>query len=200
MRRYAYTLVGLATAVALSGWAVPGRTQEPLLVRKLTDRQVDALPPGELFWRLENFPDVAAAQGAASPWSLVAQADGKVWLFTLGPARAPWRGGTKVAELGPVPPIAAQHFRLQINEASGPPGSSTPVHSHPGSEAYYVISGETLCRTPAGDLRVTGGRAAAGHETDTPMQVSSSGTTDLHSLVMFVVDADRPFSTPASFH
>lgn len=32
-----------------------------------------------------------------------------------------------------------------------------------------------------------------------PMQVSSSGSTDLHSLVMFVVDADRPFSTPAKF-
>lgn len=29
------------------------------------------------------------------------------------------------------------------------------------------------------------------------MQVSSSGTTDLHALVMFVVDANRPFSTPA---
>jgi hypothetical protein len=29
------------------------------------------------------------------------------------------------------------------------------------------------------------------------MQVSSSGATDLHSLVMFVVDAGRPFSSPA---
>ena len=30
------------------------------------------------------------------------------------------------------------------------------------------------------------------------MQVSSSGTTDLHALVMFVVDAGRPFSSPAT--
>jgi hypothetical protein len=30
------------------------------------------------------------------------------------------------------------------------------------------------------------------------MQVSSSGASDLHALVMFVVDATRPFSTPAS--
>jgi hypothetical protein len=29
------------------------------------------------------------------------------------------------------------------------------------------------------------------------MLVSSSGSTDLHSLVMFVVDAARPFSAPA---
>jgi hypothetical protein len=30
------------------------------------------------------------------------------------------------------------------------------------------------------------------------MQVSSSGTTDLHALVMFVVDAGKPFSSPAT--
>ena len=30
------------------------------------------------------------------------------------------------------------------------------------------------------------------------MQVSSSGTNDLHALVMFVVDAGKPFSSPAA--
>jgi len=30
------------------------------------------------------------------------------------------------------------------------------------------------------------------------MQVSSSGSTDLQSLVVFVVDADKPFSSPAN--
>jgi hypothetical protein len=32
-----------------------------------------------------------------------------------------------------------------------------------------------------------------------PMQVWSSGTEPLHSLVMFVVDATRPFSSPSKF-
>jgi hypothetical protein len=31
-----------------------------------------------------------------------------------------------------------------------------------------------------------------------PMEVSSSGTTDLNALVMFVVDATKPFSSPAT--
>jgi hypothetical protein len=31
------------------------------------------------------------------------------------------------------------------------------------------------------------------------MQVASSGATDLQALVMFVVDANKPFSSPASF-
>ncbi len=189
----------LAAAAALSAWLTVAVAQPPLDIHKLTDRQVDALPVGTLYWRIENFPDVARAQAAAGPWSLVAQAADKVWLFTLGPATDAWRGGAKVAELGPIPRVDAKRFRLQVNEARGAPGSTTPVHSHPGSEAFYVISGETICRSPSGDLRVASGRAAAGHETDTPMQVSSSGSSDLRSLVMFVVDADRPFSTPAQF-
>jgi hypothetical protein len=36
-----------------------------------------------------------------------------------------------------------------------------------------------------------------GHAPDTPMEVFSSGTTPLSQLVMFVVDATRPFSSPA---
>ena len=36
-----------------------------------------------------------------------------------------------------------------------------------------------------------------GHGPDMPMEVSSSGTTDLNALVTFVVDATKPFSSPA---
>jgi hypothetical protein len=38
----------------------------------------------------------------------------------------------------------------------------------------------------------------AGHEPGMPMEVSSSGTSDLTALVMFVVDASKPFSSPAA--
>ncbi len=86
---------------------------------------------------------------------------------------------------------------LQVNEASGPPGAITPQHSHPGSETFYVLNGETTSRTPDGVMHVSAGHAEIGHVAGTPMQVSSSGTTDLLSLVMFLVDADQPFSTPA---
>ena len=49
-------------------------------------------------------------------------------------------------------------------------------------------------------MRVQVGQAETGHGADVPMQVSSTGSTDLHALVMFVVDADKPFSSPAEFH
>jgi quercetin dioxygenase-like cupin family protein len=81
---------------------------------------------------------------------------------------------------------------------SGPPGSVTPVHSHPGSEAFYVLAGEQSIRGAHGTLRVQAGSAEPGHGADMAMQVSSTGQSDLHALVMFVVDADKPFSTPAA--
>jgi len=59
------------------------------------------------------------------------------------------------------------------------------------------LAGETSSRTPQGVLRVKAGESAKGHTADTAMQVSSTGTEDLRSLMMFVVDAARPFSSPA---
>jgi quercetin dioxygenase-like cupin family protein len=98
--------------------------------------------------------------------------------------------------VGPIPPFAASEYLLRINEASGPPGSITPVHSHPGSEAAYVLAGEQTFRTPHGVMRIAAGKAEAGHGPGTPMQASSSGSENLKALVMFVVDATKPFSKP----
>ena len=104
-----------------------------------------------------------------------------------------------VAEIGPVPPPApAPKYLLRINSAGGPPGrGETPVHSHPGSETFYVLTGELSERTPRDLFRVDSGHSMAGRSPGTVMEVSSSGTSDLNALVMFVVDASKPFSSPA---
>ena len=172
--------------------------QSALLIEPLAENKVAELPEGALFWRIENFPDRSQAQAAAGKWSLVAESAGKVWLFTLGPAGGASAGGAKVAEVGPIARVGASQYLLRINRASGPPGSVTPVHSHPGSEAFFVLDGEQTIRGPHGVMRVQSGQPEAGHEADMPMQVSSSGVTALHALVMFVVDANRPFSSPAT--
>ena len=187
--------------------------QQKFVIKALAEKQVVELPAGPLFWRIETFSNgflgsghdqygnpvasaFAQAQAAAGPWGLVAESADKVWLFTLGPAGGASAGGTKVAELGPIPRVIAPRYLLRINEASGPQGSMTTVHSHPGSEAFFVLNGEQSIRSPRGVMRVRAGQAEVGQGADSPMQVSSSGSTDLHSLVMFVVDATRPFSSP----
>ena len=88
---------------------------------------------------------------------------------------------------------------LRINEAGGPSGSVTPVHTHPGSEAFYVLTGELTQKTSHGVASVAAGNSMVGHGADSPMQVSSSGSTDLYEFALFVVDASRPFSSPAKF-
>ncbi len=179
--------------------SAPAQTQTPsvLTVKPLASTRIAALPAGPLFWRLETFSTPALAQSAAGPSALAVQSGGRNWLITLGPAGGASAGGTKVAEVGPLPNVIATHYLLQVNEASGPPGATSAQHSHPGSETFYVLNGETTSRTPEGMIHVAAGHAQLGHVAGTAMQVSSSGTTDLLSLVMFLVDADQPFSSPA---
>ncbi len=173
--------------------------QQGFSAKPLVEKRVTELPSDDLYWRIDNFDTKEQAHQAAGSTGLVAESDGKVWLFTLGPAGGESAGGTKVAEIGPLPEVVAPQYLLRVNEASGPPGSVSPVHTHPGSEAFYVLAGETSQKTPHGVTRLPAGQSMAGHGADVPMQVSSSGSTDLHSLVMFVVDATKPFSSPAKF-
>jgi hypothetical protein len=168
-------------------------------IKPVAEKRLKQLPSGTLYWRLEHFPTLAQAEAAAGPTSLAAEAAGKVWLFTLGPKGGATRGGSKVVEIGPVPPINAPEYLLRINRASGPPGAKTPVHTHPGCEAFYVLAGRVAQRTPHGVSHADAGQSMNGHGADTPMEVFSSGTTDLDQLVMFVVDATKPFSSPARF-
>jgi hypothetical protein len=196
MKRF---LIGIAIFALASCLSSSIATAQPkLVVKPLAQKKVTELPSGPLFWRIENFPGLAQAQAAAGPWSLVAESAGKVWLFTLGPAGGSTAGGTKVTEVGPLPKVVAKEYLLRINEGSGPPGSITAAHTHPGSEAFYVLAGETSSHSSHGVMRIGVGQSAPGHGADMPMRVSSSGSTDLLSLVMFVVDAARPFSSPAT--
>ncbi len=190
----------LSLGLALCCLQCLAAAHDPLRVKPLAEKKVSELPAGPLAWTIENFDSVAAADAAAGPWSLTVQAEGKVWLFTLGApgaANHPPSDGTKVAEVGPIPRISAKTYLLRINDASGPPGSTTPVHSHPGSEAFFVLSGEQSIRSATKVMKVSPGNSEPGQGAENAMEVSSSGGTDLHALVMFVVDADKPFSSPA---
>jgi hypothetical protein len=167
---------------------------EPVVEKKVTE-----LPAGPLYWRLENFPTLAQAEGAASPISLAAEVAGKVWLFTLGPEGSATPGGTRVAEIGPLPPFGAKEYLLRVNRAGGPPGAKSPIHTHPGPEVFYVLSGRIGQKTPFGVTYAEAGTTMVGHGADTPMEVFNAGKTDLEELAIFVVDANRKFSSSAKF-
>jgi quercetin dioxygenase-like cupin family protein len=167
-------------------------------VTPVAEKKLAQLPPGPLFWRIDTFPTLAQAQAAAGSTALAAEVAGKAWLFTLAPAGGASPGGSKVAEIGPIPPISAPEYLLRINSAVGIPGVKTSVHTHPGSETFYVLTGELTQRTPEGTKQVSAGQSMLGHPPGTPMQVSSTGSNNLSALVMFVADATKPFSSPAT--
>ena len=197
-----------ALLLPLSAWSADVK----YVVKPIAEMKVKQLPKGPLYWRVENFPTLEKAKAAAGEYrwnpdtvsydgspSLTAEVAGKVWLFTLGPQGAVTPGGTKVAEIGPVPPISAPEYLLRVNYGSGPPEAKTPVHSHPGSEAFYVVSGKLGQKTPHGVSYAEAGHVMNGHTPGMTMQVFNAGTTDLTALIMFVVDATKPFSVPATF-
>lgn len=194
-RRQLVIATAMAGCIYLS--APTAEAQAPLKIKPLAEKKVSELPAGPLYWRVETFESLTRAQAAAGPWGLAVESGGRIWLFRLGTASAASAGGEHRTTVGPIDPIGAPEYLLRINEASGPPGSITAEHTHPGSEAFFVLAGEQSIRTPHGVMRVRAGQSEAGQGADVPMQVSSSGAEPLHALVMFVVDANRPFSSPA---
>lgn len=175
--------------------------ETPINVRTLADRQISQLPGGALVWRLERFPTKAGAEAAALPTSLVAELGGWAYLATLvgGPPGGGLSRGTRLAEIGPLAPPAAPQYLLRIAELSGPPGSKSPIHSHPGAESYFVIGGQLEVRSASGVTILGPGQHFIGVENGTAVQVSSVGREGLLALVLFAVDAEKPLTSPATF-
>ena len=186
--------------------------EQKYVVQPVAQKKVAQLPDGPLYWRVETFPSLTDAKAAVGPdgWdpaavrhrtttALIAEVAGKVYVVTLGSKGAATPGGAKLAEIGPQPPISGSEYLLRLNYGSGPAGSKTPVHSHPGAESFYVISGRLGQKTPHGIAYIDAGHTMNGHVAHTTMEVFNAGTTELHALIMFVVDASKPFSVPAKF-
>lgn len=187
-------------AMALSA-ATAARASAPTdyVIETIAERRVASLPSTPLVWRIETLPTSTAAKAAEGPYALSASLAGKHWLFTLTSPGGATRGASRVLEIGPVSLPQARAYLLRVNRAGGPPGSQTPVHSHPGSEAIYVLAGQVTQRTSHGTEYARAGEALSAHAPEMAMQLTSSGSTPLEQLVMFVVDADKPFAPPAQF-
>lgn len=197
----AWPVVAMMLSLGVMGVLMPSTAaaQQKFEIKNVAEKKLKQLPAGPLYWRIENLPTLAQARAVAGETSLAAEVSGKVWLFTLAPKGGATPGASKVAEIGPVPAIVAPEYLLRINHAGGPPGARTPIHKHPGSEAFYVLAGRLGQRTPHGVAFADSGQSMNGHGADTAMEVFSAGTSDLDQLVMFVVDATRPFSSLAKF-
>ena len=76
MKRF---LLPFVAFVALAACLLPALAdaQQALVVKPLAEKKVATLPPGDLFWRIENFPALAQARSGAGEWALVDRVGGQ---------------------------------------------------------------------------------------------------------------------------
>ena len=176
----------------------PGKKPAPIGCTILAQRTVQELPHGPLFWYLVAFPTRAAAEAAGGPTSVVADAEGRSWVFTIAPDDGgPWRGEL-VAQVGPLELPRMKAYTIEVAVAVLPPGSQSRVHTHAGPEAWYMLAGEQCLETPSGARRAGPGQgmAQAGY---TPMQLVVTGKVVRHALVVVVHDADKGWGSPSDW-
>jgi len=167
-----------------------------LLARLLVSR----FPQGPLFWHLNKFPTREAAEAAKSQAGMVIESDGWFWLFSFGPSGAAPQRGELVATIGPLsltsdklPP--AKSYEVVAYLAVMPPGTYSKTHTHPGPEAWYILSGEQCLETPAGTKRARAGGSMFVAPA-TPMSLINSGTSIRRALFIVIHDANQPWSVP----
>ena len=155
--------------------------------------QLGAAPATPLFWHIDSYATRAAAEAARRGRGTVADAHGRVWLFTI--ANAEWRpeGGQRVARVGPLPLTPGRSYAAHYIEGVVPPNALTPVHRHAGPEAWYILEGTNCLETPDGVRTVGAGETLIVPE-GPPMALTGVGTAMRRTLAVVVHDAAQPWT------
>jgi len=197
--------LSLATSCCVNG-GMHGQSPKPLVSCKPASQKTSDLgcwivasaPLGvvnaPVYWTLDSFSTRADAERAAGQAGTVVESLGKVWLFTIGSKLAPVFGGTRAAQIGPLPIQPGKDYTAQYMEATLQPGMVSRTHVHSGVEAFYTETGETCLETPQGrqigrkgvDIVVPEG---------VPMELTASGTEVRKGLILVLHDSSKAATT-----
>jgi quercetin dioxygenase-like cupin family protein len=192
-------LVGPRAAVAQ---VVPGRCETPVAERTsefgcylVSALELGKLPAGDVYWHLYTYPTLSEANAHKGSRSAVVRSLGKVWRYTI--AGKDWRprAGERVAVVGPLPHDAQTTYTARYMEAVFEPGARTPVHTHSGPEAWYVLAGAQCLETPEGITVVRAGEAALVRQ-GPPMVLSSVGSQVRRSVLLVLHARSEPWIAP----
>jgi quercetin dioxygenase-like cupin family protein len=155
------------------------------------------LPKEPIFWHLYTYSTRKEAEVAKGPRGTVVESLGKIWLFTIDVES--WRSssGERVAAVGPLPIVSDLKYSSQYMEAIFTPGMTTPVHRHPGPEAWYTLTGQTCLETSEGYLTGQAGGPAVIVRGGLPMHLTATGKETRRALVLILHDATQPPTTLA---
>ena len=157
------------------------------------NQEIGVLPKGTpIFWRIDAFPTVAAAERARPATGSVVEALGRVWLFTIGPKSSRSMGGEHIADIGPLPITEGSRYSAQYMEAIFRPGMKSRIHRHPGPEAWLTLSGDMCLETPDGRLVGGAGDPPVVVRGGPPMELTATGNRIRRSLALVLHDASQP--------
>jgi quercetin dioxygenase-like cupin family protein len=206
MCRRRLALIALPFALASAPLAAQTKDCEPVadragrelgcfVVARLELGHLPDKPP--LYWHIDSFPNRKAAEAVVGPRGVVVESLGHIWLYTL--AESTWKsgGGRHVATIGPLPIIPARAHAAVYMEGVFQPGMKSPVHRHPGVEAWYTLEGSMCLETPEGTMTQSAGGPGVLAYAGTPMELTGTGTGTRRSLVLILQDSSKPRNTHA---
>jgi quercetin dioxygenase-like cupin family protein len=161
----------------------------------LAHKQIPSLPSGDVFWHLDRFTSKSAAERAGTTTSVVVEAFGSTWLFTL--AKAGWRpeGGEHVSIVGPLPVAPASTYAAEYLRSIFNPGTTAPLHVHSGPEAFYAVSGDTCLETPDGMKIGRGSGNSLTIKAGSPMLLMAIGKVPRQGFALILHDSSQPPTT-----
>jgi len=151
-----------------------------------------------VYWHLRTFASRKAAEAAKSATGIVVEEDGRVWLSEFGPENTTRRGGDTIAVVGPLHLPAAKSYAAVLSYAVMRPGDNSRVHTHPGPEGWYVLTGEQCLETPAGANRARAGGTMT-VRANTPMELNVTGTALRRAFALVIHDATQERGTPSDW-
>ena len=146
-----------------------------------------------LYWHIDRFDSLQAAQNAAGPNGVAAEAHGSMWLMTVEALGEEHHGGRHVSWIGPLALAASDRYSMRVQSSLLMPGGMTAAHTHSGAEVFYVVDGEQCVETPE-----FGRRLGAGESYVLPSgtihrgRVTGSGAR--RALALLLNDSARPAS------
>lgn len=161
--------------------------------------QVGPASAAQLYWYVDRYPTRADAEAArrAQGRGMVTEAHGGVWLFTIAEDAWGVAGGERVSRVGPLPVTPGRRYAAHYLESVVPPGARTPLHRHPGPEAWYVLEGTQCLETPEGFHVMRAGESFVVPEGQ-PMLLVGVTSTVRRSFALVLHDAAQPWTIPAS--
>ena len=103
-----------------------------------------------VYWSLDKYASVEAAQRDAVRSASIVKAFGGIWLFTVGPTPSRPLNGEHVAQVGPISIDKTTSYDAEFLKSTFSPGMTAPLHVHSGPEAFYAVSGDSCLETPDG--------------------------------------------------